>query len=711
MNAYALSTGGINESDGQSTDSDLLKTTALKAILPIQEIPRALLCPGCGMVYEVAYCLSCSHNVCQWCYEREITQNRYMRCFVCHTLVVSRPYLNSALNKVARGYRQAQVSDAKSYDICQQHPVPPSSEKIGEVSHQWDKYLGEALCGPFFCGEFVLVCDKRVLSMGPSSEIERKTLCLTRFTSSIEVVLVPRHRTQTAFMGLMFVHKGCSPNYTAQLSPLSVKFSITVINQCPEKSRTYECIHTFSRGGGCYNIPIGPRSVLFDPQRNYATTAGAVTIQVSASVFTTLPYEDAVAISCAAQRLLVSTKRCGALNLDALIDCGITHGKPEVAAHITRFLLALATIQYSVVSVSTDTSPQGYQQDITTVALCFWLKESLSFTRLLKRAIRHIDADDYELIGATLGRHCLVFLENGGPADAFDVTLKDGMLSREELDTVCYQGKHSAESSAKALAFEKEARALEAKLRDVEKKLEVQEEQTRLAEHRNSRLESILKKEIVRSSRLKRALLELVGSSNEILDHMLCEQETRRNNSERGPTSPTCILPAGLYINGMLNMAPKEISLLHKGYIELNARDAALSPVLNRLLRKTVLLDIRAVGTSSIAYHLFLMLLSAKPVLRIRYAESESITEFVEPSGNLPSPGRESQNTVKMQTALQPQLTAKRKYELPVSRNSEALEIPSKPSRKDSEHQQIHHQPHVRSLAPTKPSSARSKRH
>lgn len=74
---------------------------------------------------------------------------------------------------------------------------------------------------------------------------------------------------------------------------------------------------------------------------------------------------------------------------------------------------------------------------------------------------------------------------------------------------------------------------MEAKLRDVEKKLEVQEEQTRLAEHRNSRLESILKKEIVRSSRLKRALLELVGSSNEILDHMLCEQETRRNNSER----------------------------------------------------------------------------------------------------------------------------------------------------------------------------------
>ncbi|EFO64253.1 Hypothetical protein GLP15_2724, partial [Giardia lamblia P15] len=421
--------------------------------------------------------------------------------------------------------------------------------------------------------------------------------------------------------------------------------------------------------------------------------------------------EDAVAISCAAQRLLVSVKRCGALDLEALIDCGIAHGKPEVAAHITRFLLALATIQYSVVSASTAASLQGYQQDITTVALCFWLKESLSFTRLLKRAIRHIDADDYELIGATLGRHCLVFLENGGPADAFDVTLKDGMLSREELDAVYYQGKLSTENSTKTLAFEKEVRALEAKLRDVEKKLEVQEEQTRLAEHRNSRLDSILKKEIARSSRLKRALLELVGSSNEILDHLLCEQETRRSNSEKGPTSPTCILPVGLYINGMLNRAPKEISLLHKGYIEMSARDAALSPVLNRLLRKTVLFDIKAIGTSSVAYHLFLTLLSAKPVLRIRYAESESINEFVEPSGNHLSPGREHQGVIKTQTAPQPQLTVKRKHEIPVSRSSEALETPSKPSRKDNEHQQIHHQPHIRSPAPTKPSSARSKRH
>lgn len=711
MNAYALSNGGFNDSDGQSTDSDLLKTAALGAILPIQEIPRVLLCPGCGMVYEMAYCLSCSHNVCQWCYEREISQNRYMRCFVCHTLVVSRPYLNSALNQVARGYCKTQPPDIGNYDIHQQYPIPAISEKNEGALNPWDKYLGDAFCGPFFCGEFVIVCDKRALSMGPSSEIERKTLCLTRFTSSLEVVLVPRHRTQTAFMGLMFVHKGCSPNYTTQLSPLSVKFSITVVNQSPEKSRTYECIHTFSRGGGCYNIPIGPRSVLFDPQRKYVTSAGTVAIQVNASVFTTLTYEDAVAISGATQRLLVNVRRCAAADLEALIDRGVAHGKPEVAAHITRFLLMLATIQYSVVSTSDEASIQECRQDLTTVALCFWLKESLSFTRLLKRAIRHIDADDYELIGATLGRHCLVFLENGGPADAFDVTLKDGMLSKEELDIVCHQKDFLIEANAKVTMLEKEAKTLAMKLQEAEKKLATQEEQVRLAENHNHKLDSILKREVAKSSRLKGALLALVGSSSDILDRMLCEKGGHPSGREREFNSPTYIIPAGLHINGVLNKTPKEISLIHKGYIELSAAFSSLSPVLSRLLRKTVLLDIRAIGTSPLVLHLFQTLLSAKPVLRIRYTESDSISEFVEPPDRLLSPDREPQTASKKQTATQSQLTTKRRHEALTPRNPEVLEIPNKPSRKENEHQQVNYLSNTRLPVPPKPSSARSKRY
>lgn len=702
MNAYALSTGSLNDQDGHSANSDLLNTTALAAILPIQEIPTFLLCPGCGMVYEVAYCLSCSHNVCQWCYEREIAQNRYIRCFVCHALVVSRPYLNSALNQVACGYHRHQRSGIEGCDVRQQYPIQEISGKTQGSPNQWAKYLGDALCGPFFCGESVLICDRRSLSIGSSAEIERKTLCLTRFTSSLEVVLVPQHRTQTTFMGLMFVHKGCSAHCTAQLSPLSVKFSITVVNQVPEKSRTYECIHTFSRGGGCYNIPIGPRSVLFDPQRNYATPAGTVSIQVSASVFTTLSYEDALAISGAAQRLLVNVKRCASMDLEALIDRGIAHDKPEVAAHITRFILTLATIQYSVVLSPNEASIQGYKQDATTVALCFWLKESLLFTRLLKRAVRHIDSDDYELIGATLGRHCLVFLENGGPADAFDVTLKDGMLKKEDLDIICDQNEELTRLNARTTSLEREVKMLEAKLTKAEKELDVQKEQARLAEHHNTKLDSIIKKEINKSLRLKKALLELVGSSDEILDRVLYEHDGQTTSGRRRPSVPTFILPAGLHINGVLSRAPKEMSLLHKGYIELTAINADLPPVLKRLLRRTVLMDIKAIGVSPAALALLLKLLSARPTLRIRYTGSDSVNEFVELLGLLPPSTRDQRPVADRRACTQEQLAP---------HYSTALKAPCKPPCKDSEYQLPQRQPNTIPAALAKPPSARSRRH
>ncbi|TNJ28427.1 hypothetical protein GMRT_12559 [Giardia muris] len=497
-------------------DTEVLRTEDLERLEPTPEVPPFLLCPVCSRLYDVAYCLSCSHGICRRCYEAEIAKTKYLRCPTCQALIVTRPYVNAALQTFVGAYG--------SFQIQAEGPSPDASPPTDDILY----------------GEQNFNISKDFLN-----PIETQ-LCHVLFDTVLRVRISPQHERQPNFLSIVITYADIgSPTC---LASLSTRICITVVNMRERaRSKSFECVHTFPRGGGVYSIPVGPRNVLFDPTKNYLRD-GKVRIRTRVSVFTTLTLDDAMQLARTCREFLYpSARQCRGDALERLIERTIAYRQSEASAHVVRFLLQLARHGYTVLTIAEEGTGS-----LGVVTLSLWLKHDVAFARLLRRAMRHIDTADYELVGAVLGRHCLIFLEASEPGAAFDVTLKDGELRDEDLDPPVIQQYPIDESPMVLELRRKLQQTLDAlhershNLTVAQKDIKALESQLGMATTEMKRAQESLER-LTRSSAIKTeevlmlrsALCAIVSPGSDALDEYALESLRQKGHLPRIPNTTT----------------------------------------------------------------------------------------------------------------------------------------------------------------------------
>lgn len=368
---------------------DTSAISTLKTVAEAVEVPPFALCPSCKEVYNIPYCLSCSHSVCKTCYDREVARNRYMRCPVCSVLTVSRPYVNGAFQNLIANYTrynnvQATLTDYSSALKCR-----------------------------FFHGRTLVKLTGTTPTVG-------RRLFHTGINTVLDVAVAQEHKTQPTFLGITFVHRTAEQGN--DVPSVTLRFCIKVIHKDVARSRAYEAVHVFPQGGGSYSVPVGPKHILFDPAKGYILD-GNVGLELEATSLPGVTMKQALSLANKCRAFQSCEAPMAEKAMCSLISDATNYGGAS-AAMILRFLLVLGRLEVTVASAPTKAIPDG-----SVVSLVSWLRNSALVSKMLAKSVNYFATSDTALISSVLGRHCAALIESD---QAFDITLPRGNENQQK---------------------------------------------------------------------------------------------------------------------------------------------------------------------------------------------------------------------------------------------------------------------------------------